>query len=195
MQFYERENSMKKRNYWPLYFIAIFAFTVYMIIWTIYKATQVPVVEDRSFMQKYQYVDENYNNIMTSNINFLEKYSLELDLNGKIFPLTTEDIKYGQRVIEKYSNHKDVLKVGENSLKISVLNKITKEIVPINIDLLITKTMSDDSNLNLKDENFTKDKNIYTTNFSLNEETNWIITGSFKVEDEIGFIFIKTNAK
>lgn len=195
MQFYERENSMKKRNYWPLYFIAIFAFTVYMIIWTIYKATQVPVVEDRSFMQKYQYVDENYNNIMTSNINFLEKYSLELDLNGKIFPLTTEDIKYGQRVIEKYSNHKDVLKVGENSLKISVLNKITKEIVPINIDLLITKTMSDDSNLNLKYENFTKDKNIYTTNFSLNEETNWIITGSFKVEDETGFIFIKTNAK
>lgn len=195
MQFYERENSMKKRNYWPLYFIAIFAFTVYMIIWTIYKATQAPVVEDRSFMKKYQYVDENYNNIMTSNINFLETYSLEVDLNGKIFPLTTEDIKYGQRVIEKYSNHKDVLKVGENSLKISVLNKITKEIVPINIDLLITKTMSDDSNLNLKDENFTKDKNIYTTNFSLNEETNWIITGSFKVEDEIGFIFIKTNAK
>ena len=195
MQFYERENSMKKRNYWPLYFIAIFAFTVYMIIWTIYKATQAPVVEDRSFMQKYQYVDENYNNIMTSNINFLEKYSLELDLNGKIFPLTTEDIKYGQRVIEKYSNHKDVLKVGENSLKILVLNKITKEIVPINIDLLITKTMSDDSNLNLKDENFTKDKNIYITNFSLNEETNWIITGSFKVEDETGFIFIKTNAK
>ena len=195
MQFYERENSMKKRNYWPLYFIAIFAFTVYMIIWTIYKAMQAPVVEDRSFMQKYQYVDENYNNIMTSNINFLEKYSLELDLNGKIFPLTTEDIKYGQRVIEKYSNHKDVLKVGENNLKISVLNKITKEIVPINIDLLITKTMSDDSNLNLKDENFTKDKNIYTTNFSLNEETNWIITGSFKVEDETGFIFIKTNAK
>lgn len=195
MQFYERENSMKKRNYWPLYFIAIFAFTVYMIIWTIYKAMQAPVVEDRSFMQKYQYVDENYNNIMTSNINFLEKYSLELELNGKIFPLTTEDIKYGQRVIEKYSNHKDVLKVGENSLKILVLNKITKEIVPINIDLLITKTMSDDSNLNLKDENFTKDKNIYTTNFSLNEETNWIITGSFKVEDETGFIFIKTNAK
>lgn len=195
MQFYERENSMKKRNYWPLYFIAIFAFTVYMIIWTIYKATQAPVVEDRSFMQKYQYVDENYNNIMTSNINFLEKYSLELDLNGKIFPLTTEDIKYGQRVIEKYSNHKDILKVGENSLKILVLNKITKEIVPINIDLLITKTMSDDSNVNLKDENFTKDKNIYTTNFNLSEETNWIITGSFKVEDETGFIFIKTNAK
>ena len=195
MQFYERENSMKKRNYWPLYFIAIFAFTVYMIIWTIYKATQVPVVEDRSFMQKYQYVDENYNNIMTSNINFLEKYSLEFALNGKIFPLTTEDIKYGQRVIEKYSNHKDVLKVGENSLKILVLNKTTKEIVPINIDLLITKTMSDDSNVNLKDENFTKDKNIYTTNFSLNEETNWIITGSFKVENETGFIFIKTNAK
>ena len=52
--------------------------------------------------------------------------------------------------------------------------------------------MSDDSNLNLKMKKlYKKDKNIYTTNFSLNEETNWIITGSFKVEDETGFIFIK----
>ncbi|RXI28480.1 hypothetical protein [Aliarcobacter trophiarum] len=186
---------MKKRNYWPLFFIAIFAFTVYMIIWTIYKATQAPVIEDRSFMQKYQYVDENYNSIMTSNINFLEKYSLELDLNGKIFPLTTEDIKYGQRVIEKYSNHKDILKVGDNSLNIIVLNKTTNERMPISIDLLITKTMSDDSNLNLKDENFINEKNLYTTNFNLSEETNWIITGSFKIENEIGYIFIKTNAK
>ncbi|AXK48214.1 hypothetical protein CRU87_01070 [Aliarcobacter trophiarum LMG 25534] len=186
---------MKKRNYWPLFFIAIFAFTVYMIIWTIYKATQAPVIEDRSFMQKYQYVDENYNSIMTSNINFLEKYSLELDLNGKIFPLTTEDIKYGQRVIEKYSNHKDILKVGDNSLNIVVLNKTTNEKMPISIDLLITKTMSDDSNLNLKDENFINEKNLYTTNFNLSEETNWIITGSFKIENEIGYIFIKTNAK
>ena len=132
---------MKKRNYWPLYFIAIFAFTVYMIIWTIYKATQAPVVEDRSFMQKYQYVDENYNNIMTSNINFLEKYSLELDLNGKIFPLTTEDIKYGQRVIEKHSKHKDILKLENNLIKIDIIDKVTKEKVPINIDLVISKTM------------------------------------------------------
>ena len=98
-----------------------------------------------------------------------------------------------------YSNAKNesikMIKYMDNLIKIDIIDKVTKEKVPINIDLLITKTMSDDSNLNLKDENFTKDKNIYTTNFSLNEETNWIITGSFKVEDETGFIFIKTNAK
>lgn len=186
---------MKKRNYWPLFFIAIFAFTVYMIIWTIYKAMQAPVIEDRSFMQKYQYVDENYNSIMISNINFLEKYSLELNLNGKVFPLTTEDIKYGQRVIEKYSNHKGILKVGENSLNIVVFNKTTNERMPIVIDLLITKTMSNESDVNLKDENFGNENNLYSTSFKLNEETNWIITGSFKIENEIGYIFIKTNAK
>lgn len=195
MRFYERENSMKKRNYWPLFFIAIFAFTVYMIIWTIYKAMQAPVIEDRSFMQKYQYVDENYNSIMVSNMSFLEKYSLELNLNGKVFPLTTEDIKYGQRVIEKYSNHKDVLKVGENSLNIVVYDKTTNEKMAISIDLLITKAMSNESDINLKDENFEENENSYVSKFELKEPTNWIITGSFKIENETGYIFIKTNAK
>lgn len=186
---------MKKRNYWPLFFIAIFAFTVYMIIWTIYKAMQAPVIEDRSFMQKYQYVDENYNSIMVSNMSFLEKYSLELNLNGKVFPLTTEDIKYGQRVIEKYSNHKDVLKVGENSLNIVVYDKTTNEKMAISIDLLITKAMSNESDINLKDENFEENENSYVSKFELKEPTNWIITGSFKIENETGYIFIKTNAK
>lgn len=186
---------MKKRNYWPLFFIGIFGFTLIMIIWTIRSAIKVPVIEDRSFIYKYQYVDENYNDIMNANINFLEKYTLELDLNGKIFPLITEDIKYGQRVIEKYSNHKDNLKLGQNSLKIIVFDKVTKEKVPLDIDLLITKNMSNDSDLNLRNENFTNVENIYGTNFDIKDETNWIITGSFKTKDATGFIFIKTNAK
>lgn len=186
---------MKKRNYWPLLFIGIFGFTLYMIFWTIYKALQAPVIEDRSFLYKYQYVDEHYNEIMTSNMNFMQKYNLEFDLNGRVFPLTTDDIKFGQRVIEKYSSHKDVLKVGENSLKVLVSNKSTNEKTPLNIDLVITKTMSNESDINLKDENFTNEQNVYSTNFELSEETNWIITGSFKIENDTGFIFIKTNAK
>ena len=186
---------MKKRNYWPLFFIGIFSFTLVMIVWTIYKAVQAPVIEDRSFMYKYQFVDENYNNIMNSNIEFLEKYTLELDLNGKVFPLTTEDIKYGQRVIEKYSNHKDNLKVGQNSLKIFVFDKNKNEKVSLDIDLVITKTMTNEDDINLKNDNFVNSENIYSTNFELSEATNWIITGSFKIDNNRGFIFIKTNAK
>ena len=56
-----------KRNYWPLLFISIFAFTLGMIIWTIKSAINVPVIEDHSFMKKYQDVDENYNKMMDSN--------------------------------------------------------------------------------------------------------------------------------
>ena len=48
---------MNKRNYWPLFFIGIFGFTLIMIIWTIRSAIKVPVIEDRSFIYKYQYVD------------------------------------------------------------------------------------------------------------------------------------------
>ena len=58
-----------KRNYWPLLFIGIFTFTLGMIIWTIKSAVSVPVIEDNSFMKKYQDVDENYNNI--SNVTLL----------------------------------------------------------------------------------------------------------------------------
>lgn len=48
-------------------------------------------------MQKYQYVDDNYNQIMDSNKLFLSKYNFELELNSFKFPLTTEDIKFSQR--------------------------------------------------------------------------------------------------
>ena len=186
---------MKNRNYWPLFFIGIFSFVFSMIIWTIYKATQAPVIEDKSFMQKYQYVDDNYNNMINSNFDFLKKYNLELDLNGKFFPLTTDDIKYGQRVIEKYSKHKDNLKVGNNTLNIYVADKNSNQKVPVEIDLIITKTMSDESDINLKNDNFNNIENTYSSTFELKEPTNWIITGSFKVEDNIGYVFIKTNAK
>lgn len=186
---------MNKRNYWPLFFIGLFSFVFSMIIWTIYKSVQVPIVEDKSFMKKYQYVDENYNNMINSNIDFLNKYDFQLEINGKVFPLTTDDIKYGQRVIEKYSNHKDNLKLGNNELKVIVSDKKNNQKLATDIDLVVTKSMSDGANVNLKNSNFTNVENTYTTNFELKEPTNWIITGSFKVEDNIGFIFIKTNAK
>ena len=99
-----------KRNYWPIFFIGIFTFVFSMIVWTVKSAVSLPVIEDHSFMKKYQDVDENYNDMMTLNNIFLSKYNLELNVNDKKFDLTTSDIKYSQRVLEKYSEHKDVLK-------------------------------------------------------------------------------------
>ena len=73
-----------KRNYWPLFFIGIFGFVFSMIVWTVKSAVSVPIIEDKSFMKKYQDVDEHYNDMMTSNAAFLSKYNFELMVNEKI---------------------------------------------------------------------------------------------------------------
>ncbi|RBQ28874.1 hypothetical protein [Aliarcobacter vitoriensis] len=184
-----------KRNYWPLFFIGIFSFVFSMIIWTVSKAIKAPVIEDRSFLLKYQDVDENYNKLMEANEEFLSKYNLSFILNDKDFGLTTEDIKYGQRVIEKYSNHKDTLKIGNNTLKVVATSKDSNEKQDINIDLVITKTMTNDNDVVLKQDKFENVNNDFISEFEISQETNWNITGSFKVNDSIGYIFIKTNAR
>ena len=183
-----------KRNYWPLFFIGIFAFVFSMIIWTVKSAVGLPVIEDHSFMKKYQDVDENYNNMMTSNNLFLSKYNFELNLNDRKFDLTTADIKYSQRVVEKYSEHKDILKVGKNNLKIIVTDKITNEKKDVNIQLVVSKTITADSDMALINENFQNSNGVNNSTFELKEANNWIITGSFTVDGIIGYIYIKTNA-
>ena len=183
-----------KRNYWPLFFIGIFGFTFAMIIWTIKSAVSVPVIEDKSFMKKHQDVDDHFNEMMDSNKLFLSKYDFELTLNGKVFPLTTEDIKYSQRVIEKISQHKDILKVGNNDMKIIISDKITKNKKDATIELVITKVMSNESDIILRNENFQNSNGVNNSTFELKEANNWIITGSFTVDGIIGYIYIKTNA-
>ncbi len=194
MPYLEKESRNMKRNYWPLFFIGIFGFVFSMIVWTVKSAVSVPVIEDKSFMKKYQDVDEHYNDMMTSNSIFLSKYDFELSLNEKTFGLTTDDIKLAQRVIEKYSLHKDILKVGQNNIKLIVTDKITKEKKDINIEFVISKTISADSDMILKDENFQSTQKIYNSTFEIKEPNNWIITGSFTVDGIIGYLYIKTNA-
>ena len=87
----------------------IFTFTLGMIIWTIKSAVSVPVIEDNSFMKKYQDVEEHYNEMMDSNVLFRSKYNFDFFINDKQFALTTEDIRYSQRVIEKFSVNNKLL--------------------------------------------------------------------------------------
>ena len=145
-------------------------------------------------MKKYQDVDDHYNEIMDSNKLFLTKYNFELDLNGRKFPLTTEDIRYSQRVIEKISLHKDSLKVGQNSIKVVVTDKTFNQIKEINIEMVVSKTVSNDSDLVLKNENFIFNDKTYSSTFEIKEANNWLITGSFTVDGIVGYIYIKTNA-
>jgi len=184
-----------KRNYWPLFFIGIFLFTFSLIVWTVVSAVQNPVNEDKSFLRTYQDVDENYNDIIISNQNFLKKYDLYLVLNEKTFPLTIEDIIYSQRVLEKKSKPKNLLRYNEkNDIKLYVIDKITKEKKSIKITLKFTMSSSNDFDILLVNDDFTNIGNEYITNIKITEENNWNITGTFKVDGIIGYIYIKTNA-
>jgi hypothetical protein len=109
-----------KRNYWPIFFILIFGFTFSMIVWTIKSASSISLAPDKSFMKKYQDVDTHFNEMMESNKLFLSKYNFEMILNNNKFSLTTDDIKYSQRVLEKISLHRDSLIVGQNDIAIVI---------------------------------------------------------------------------
>ena len=183
-----------KRNYWPLLFIGIFSFTFGMIVWTIMSAVKLPVNEDESFLKSYQDVDVNYNKMMYSNKSFNEKYELKLVINSKEFGLTTEDIKYSQRVLEKKSKHKDVLKKGDNNLSLKIIDKKTNEVKNAEVTLKVTKSSTSKLDIILLTKDFINQNDNLVTKFNLPEENNWNITGSFEIDGEIGYIYIKTNA-
>ena len=183
-----------KRNYWPLFFIGIFSLTFSMIIWTIVSSTKIQIVEDRSFQKKYQEVDAKFNEILLSNKKFNELYELKLNLNSTEFNLTVEDIMYSQRVLEKKSQHKHSLNVGKNNLSFYVIDKKTQEKKKINISLKVTKSNHNDSDFILENKHFKNENNQYNTEFDITEENNWNITGSFEVDGNVGYIYIKTNA-
>jgi len=187
-------NNKKSRNWWPLFFIGIFSFTFSLIIWTVVSSKKIQIEEDESFMQKYQDMDENYNEIMTSNLIFTSKYDFIININGKDFPLTIEDIRYSQRVLKLKSQHKNLFKLGENTISVVVLDKNTKELQDVDFDIKVTKSNTKKNDMYLNKNNFELVDNKYVTTFTIKDENNWNVTGSVKVNEDRGYIFIKSNA-
>ena len=187
-------SKTKKINLWPLFFIGIFSLSFSMIIWTITSSKKIQIEEDESFMQKYQDMDDNYNNIMTSNLKFLSKYDFVLTLNGKNFPLSIEDIRYSQRVLKLKSEHKNIFNIGANDLAIKVIDKNTKEIKDLDFNIKVTKSNTKKDDIFLDNNNFKFDGKSHNTNFDIKDENNWNITGNVTVGEDIGYIFIKSNA-
>lgn len=181
-----------KRNYWPLLFIGIFSFTLYMIIWTIYNSTQSPVYQDESFLNSYQHVDKGFNEIALSNQEFLKKYDFELKINEHIFPLTYEDIFYSQRVIEAKSEHKNTLYVNNNQVSIAIKDKNTHQVVnnaQITLRIMIPTNNQNDFDLDIPFSN-----DLYKNEFALSNKGNYNITGVITINNDKGYIFLKTNA-
>ncbi|RXJ87420.1 hypothetical protein [Arcobacter sp. CECT 8985] len=185
-----------KRNYWPLFFIGIFSFTFLMIVWTIHNTLKVPVNEDDAFLSKYQYIDDNFNNVVTSNKKFLSKYDFKLFLNGKEKNLDISDVFLSQRVIDNRTKNKDLLNVGKNKIRIEIFDKNTKKIDSgFDIKFRITQTTNNNSKEDFTNKNFKFEKDGYVSTIDVSRVGYWNIIATFQKKQEKGYLFIKTNAK
>ncbi len=68
----------KERNYWPHAILGIIISVVVAGAWTVKIALDNPVQEDTYFMDKYQYVDTNINELLEKKAKFDAKYRVEL---------------------------------------------------------------------------------------------------------------------
>lgn len=184
-----------KRNYWPLLFIAIFSFSFGMIIWTIKSAVKVPVHNDETFMSTYHDVDRDYNKIVESNNNFQKKFKLNLKINQKEFDLVYKDMFLAQRVIEEKSTHKDIFKLENNKILVSVKEKNSGQLIKnIKIKLRLSRPTNHGSTMDFTEESFKTEEGINSLKVDLPLKGNWNITGQIIIGKDIGYFYIKSNA-
>ena len=186
----QRDQSRDKYIY--IKFIIIFSISFSMIIWTITETAKagVGLDDDNAFLSNYQNVNENFNDIIRQNNEFEALYNIKLIFNGhEIVGLTYEDIFLAQRVIQEREARKNMLKTGQNDLKVLIQDKQGNEIKNKNIEVLFTKAVSIDfdEKINMKNED--------SKNFTVANMGYWNITGTVEVDGKKGFFYIKTNAK
>ena len=180
---------MKKRNFWPVFFVGLFGFGITMITWTIVSAVNTPVFEDETFLSSYQNVDENYNKIVESNKQFKTKYDVEFNLNGNKFPLIISDIFLSQRVLEENPTHKDYFVVGSNNLLVNITDK-KGNIVDGLINFRVTKAIQNKYDINISN----KESKATSFDFNVPNPGNWNLTGTIDIGNDKGYFFIKSNA-
>ena len=184
-----------KRNYWPLLFIGLFSFSFGMIVWTIYSAVQVPVHEDESLLKSYHDLDRDYNNIVASNTKFKNKYDFNIKINNKNFPLVISDMFLSQRALEEKSTHKDIFINGQNKITITIKDKVSGLFVnATDLSLRISRPTNHHNTLDFKHDNFKHDDKKHILDVNLPLKGNWNATGEFKVGNDVGYIYIKSNA-
>ena len=187
--------KIQKYHFWLLFFFVIFFYTFGMIIWTIKSAVDTPVYEDRSFMEKYQDVDDNYNNMFISNVKFNARYETKVVINNRTVGMDFSDMQFGQRSLEKHSKNQNMLTLGDNSLSLEIIDKKSNAPVPnATISFQITRPIKNDSNIDLNDFAYSDGK--YTTSvIKLDLKGYWNIIGKVIVGEDTGYLYIKTGIK
>ncbi len=181
-------------NKFTLYtiFILKFLLGLGLIVWTIMMtlSSDVGQDDDNAFLSTYHNIDDDFNDMITSNFNFDNKYNLVFDLNKKTMDgLTLKDVFLGQRVIKKRIIRKDILNIGNNIFKYKLTTKDGKEVKDSKLDMVVTMTTNHifDKKLEFKNKN--------TETFKIDKKGYWNITGTIEVGTDKGYFFIKTNAR
>jgi len=187
--------KIQKYHFWLLLFFSIFGFTFSMIIWTIKSAVNTPVYEDRSFMEKYQDVDDDFNKMVLLNRKFNARYETKVMINTRTVGMDFSDIQFGQRSLKKHSKNQEMMVLGKNSISLTIIDKENnKPVEDANISFQITRPIKNDHDINL--DNFIYVDGKYTTEaITLDLKGYWNIIGKVVIGDNIGYLYVKTGIK
>ncbi len=184
--------KIQKYHFWLAFFFIIFGFTFSMIIWTIKSAVDTPVYDDKSFLSSYHNVDEDFNKMMLQNNHFNQIYDVKVKINEKTMGMEIKDAFLGQRSLEKKSSNQNLLKVGVNTLSLTIRDKKSQEVVSdANVTFQITRPIVDTNDIDLN--RFTYENGVYKTTAKVDISGNWNIQGVIKISNDVGYFYIKTN--
>lgn len=181
---------VKKRNLWPLLFVAIFGFTFVMIVWTIIKSNQANLDIDDAFVSSYHAVDENYNQMILQTQKFNLSYDMKIASNQKEIFLDNQDILLRQSA--KNKAHQDLFLVGVNKIFILVNDKNSKPVENAKIKSIFTSSTSHNQKQILENFKFIDGK--YEIDLKIENPGNYNISGEIIVGNDKAFFFIKSNA-
>lgn len=154
-------NVKKERNYWPHAIIIMIGLVILACAETIVIALKNPVQMDTFYMEKYQKVDQNFNEILELQAKFNAKFDLS------------------------YSTKNFVL--GENSISIKILDKESgKELENAHITLLLSRPETNENNKEMKSSK-SENGNYTFGPFDIQKPGRWQILTKIESGDFKGY--------
>jgi hypothetical protein len=149
------DNNNQGKN-WIRGLSIFFFFVLGMIIWTVIASFITPVNKEHNFMEEYEYVDKNINQLLYNEQIFYSKYNIKL-----ITPNST-------------------INNGKNELIIEVLDKKNNPIKDANITVILSKrgTQKLDETFN----NIEFQNNLYKLSYDINSAGRWVINYKISID-------------
>jgi uncharacterized protein YxjI len=155
-----------EKNYWPAGIMSILAGVVFLIIWTIYFATQSSVQDETAFFMHYRDVDLGINELQVSQSDFEKRYAFQT--------LTKE------------------FALGKNILRFKILDQTGKKVSHIKTKILITRPHTNMHNQNVEVQSHVA--GIWMTRpFYIRNKGRWKVEYYIEIDQKKGFFSQEIN--